>query len=371
MFKTTTLAAATALALSATPLTSFAFQTLWTFNCPVDGCQPETGVVVRNNTLYGPTVYGSLYKYSVPNLQFVNQHMLTYPQGGKPVAEYEWYAGAFYGVAEGGGTGAGTIFKIKPNNSFQLLYSFTGGNDGMQPYGQLLYSPLFGQPAMYGTTMSGGQFGVGTVFLFDPLANTIPLTYEFGGGPDGANPTTGLVGYNGMYYGTTSNGGLNANNGTLFMIDPTLGTKTTLWHFSGGADGGHPSSKLLLVNNEMYGVTTSGGSYGGGIVYQFDPTTQAMTTLCSFGSTSTDGLNPAGDLVYRNGKLYGTAQNGGAFGDGTVFKCNPVTQVEVSKHDLNSAVGDGAHPVSGLAWHQGQLYGTTLQYPGTLFSQTP
>jgi len=71
-----------------------------------------------------------------------------------------------------------------------IVHMFTGGSDG--------YYPLSGVPAdakgnLYGTTLSGGAFGFGTVFEVSPPAApggtwTESILYSFGGAPDGEYP---------------------------------------------------------------------------------------------------------------------------------------------------------------------------------------
>src|SRR5206468_4264945 len=69
--------------------------------------------------------------------------------------------GSFYGTTRYGGTnGSGAVFEIKANGRLTRLYSFTGGNDGAHPYAGLV---LGSDGSFYGTTSDGGG-GAGTVF---------------------------------------------------------------------------------------------------------------------------------------------------------------------------------------------------------------
>ena len=49
--------------------------------------------------------------------------------------------------------GYGTVFKISPNGALTSLYSFTGGNDGANPYAGLVQGS---DGNFYGTTQYGG-----------------------------------------------------------------------------------------------------------------------------------------------------------------------------------------------------------------------
>src|SRR5436190_2003791 len=84
---------------------------------------------------------------------------------------------------------------------------------------------------------------------------------------------------------------------------------------------------------------------------------QTLTTLYSF--TGSDGARPyAGLIADASGNLYGTTDNGGASGYGTVFKVTP-TGTETVLYSFTGG-SDGAYPLAGLiADASGNLYGTT------------
>jgi uncharacterized repeat protein (TIGR03803 family) len=75
--------------------------------------------------------------------------------------------GNFYGTTEAGGTNnAGTVFKISTNGALTSLYSFTGTNDGANPYAGLVQG---NDGYFYGTTYGGGTNGYGTVFRLSAI----------------------------------------------------------------------------------------------------------------------------------------------------------------------------------------------------------
>jgi uncharacterized repeat protein (TIGR03803 family) len=72
----------------------------------------------------------------------------------------------------------------------------------------------------------------------------------------------------------------------------------------------------------LYGTTASGGEFGGGVVFELSPAGKE-TVLHSFALVSGESA-PQGALIQDSvGNLYGTTQNGGTFGYGTVFKLTP------------------------------------------------
>jgi uncharacterized repeat protein (TIGR03803 family) len=125
--------------------------------------------------------------------------------------------GSFYGTTEYGGTnGYGTVFKISAKGAYTHLYSF-GGNDGANPEAALVQGS---DGYFYGTTRGGGSYGPyggGTVFRISTIGALTTL-YSFTGGNDGAQPFAGLVqGSDGNFYGTTAYGG-QGGAGTVFKL---------------------------------------------------------------------------------------------------------------------------------------------------------
>ena len=199
------------------------------------------------------------------------------------------------------------------------------------------------------------------VFKLDPSGNETVL-YNFTGGADGGGPSAGVVrDTDGNLYGTTAYGGdLSACGGhacgVVFKLDPT-GHETVLYSFTGG-DGQTPLADLVRdKNGNLYGTTRDGGAFGYGVVFKVDPTGNE-TVLYSF-TGGADGAHPwAGVVRDENGNLYGTAGGGGAFGHGVVFEVDPTGKETV----LYSFTGgtDGGFPYGGLVRDkQGNLYGTT------------
>lgn len=124
--------------------------------------------------------------------------------------------GSFYGTgADGGLFGHGAVYKVTSTGVEAWLYSFTGGDDGAAPEARL-FAGTDGN--FYGTTTSGGKFGEGTIFKITP-AGAETVVYSFGASPsDGSMPVSGLVrGNDGNLYGTTNSGGT-FGLGTVFKL---------------------------------------------------------------------------------------------------------------------------------------------------------
>ncbi|MGC9948095.1 MAG: choice-of-anchor tandem repeat GloVer-containing protein [Bryobacteraceae bacterium] len=276
--------------------------------------------------------------------------------------------GDFYGTTlSGGAYGGGTVFKITPSGTLTTLHSFcaqSGCTDGDEPYQGLVQAT---NGNFYGTTLGGGAYGNGTVFKITP-SGTLTTLHGFDG-TDGSLPLSILVqATNQNFYGTACSGGAN-NAGTVFEITPA-GTLTTLHSFD-GTDGSCPDAGLVKATNEnFYGTTLSGGAYGYGTVFKITPS-GTLTTLHSFCALSgcPDGYGHYNVLIQAtNGNLYGTTAGGGAGGVswcddgggegwGTVFEITPSGTL-TTLHTFDGT--DGSVPDAGLVQAtNGNFYGTT------------
>lgn len=280
--------------------------------------------------------------------------------------------GNFYGTTKTGGEGSGSVFKITPTGTLTTLYSLNIENpaDGCTPEG--LTEGADGN--FYGTTYTCGTYGAGNVFVVSP-SGTETVLHAFGSNStDGDNPESGLVqAANGNFYGTTANGGAH-DLGSIFTIT-TTGAETILYSFGASSvDGSSPLRLVLGSDGNFYGTTTNGGAHGQGTVFKLTPG-GAETILYSFGASAADGASPNSLLQgFIDGNFYGTTNAGGAYGHGSVFKITPAG-VETILYSFGASTPDGQSPSSLLQASDGNLYGTTYAGGnfggGTLFKLTP
>ena len=194
-----------------------------------DGAQgdgPWGGLILgRAGNLYGTTRSGgthgdgTVFKVDPTGRETVLYSGGSTPNDGLlPLRLVMDSAGNLYGVTElGGANQDGTLFKISPSGKMTTLYSFgSTANDGNTPEG-ILVGKETGN--LFGTTLKGGANGDGTVFEFNPRRDTETILYSFAGGTsDGKRPMGALVMDGaGILYGTTLSGGAHGD-GTVFKI---------------------------------------------------------------------------------------------------------------------------------------------------------
>ena len=297
--------------------------------------------------------------------------------GAEPESSFIKISGKLYGTSvSGGANGVGTIFSFDPSTGAETpVYTFKGGADGASPYGALI--KVGGK--LYGATGYGGgagdcNGGCGTVFSFDPSNGVEAVVHAFQGRPDGDGPNALLhVGH--YLYGTTSGNVI----GVVFSIDVATGVEKTLHVFQeGGADGQNPTGALTDVGGLLYGVTLYGGSsncggVGCGAVFNIDPVTGHEKVVYAF-KGGADGAMPHANLIEVGGLLYGTTDEGGGAGpftggSGTVFSIDPATGAETVLHAFQGG-SDGAYPffAGSLAVLGDTLYGVTFRGGGSSYA---
>lgn len=281
-------------------------------------------------------------------------------------------AGNLYGTSvQGGIYGGGTVFQVTPAGVHTVLYDFTGGADGGEPYKGVT---LDTQGNLYGTAVTGGggscEGGCGVAFKLSNSGGvwTQTVIHTFTGGKDGSGPGSPVaIDKQGNVYGTTPTGGANGM-GVVYQLRPgaTGGWTLRVIHtFTGGSDGGGGSASRLMIDatGNLYGVCTVGGTNGFGTVYKMSSVQGKwqFTTLYAF-KDQPDGALPYGGVISdKAGNLYGTTYYAGVNDLGTVYKLTHGngTWTESVLYSFKGGT-DGASPISSLvADAAGNLYGTT------------
>jgi len=280
-------------------------------------CQGTDGNLYGTTWDGGGSNYGTVFKVTTGGtLSTLAQ--FNYSNGAFPYAGLvQGKDGNFYGTTSVGGNGTGgngTVFSVTPTGTRTTLVQFNGTNGGT-PLASLI---LGSDGNFYGTTSQGGA-GWGTVFQVTPTGTltTLSLFLDYGSYPDGPL----LQGNDGNYYGTTQLGGLNGNgsstSGTLFKVTST-GTTTTLGYFGQEVSGIHPQGSLVQDSDgNFFGSTASGGPDNAGTLFRYNKD-DGLKTLINFNNNN--GADPGSLIIATDGNIYGTTDAGGSANSGTVFR---------------------------------------------------
>jgi uncharacterized repeat protein (TIGR03803 family) len=384
-----------------------AYQVIYDFQGS-DGWLPASVAAAANGDLYGVTVYGGAYgwgtvfKLTAPRARggaWSKTMLYNFPSDNQefPTSLIIDKDGTLYG-AGGGPNTRGFIFRMTPPAShkktwkYAVLYTLTDPSEGSAIQGNLV---LDAEGNLYGATELGGdlncaQDGCGTVFeLKRPTKNggkwRFSVLYTFTGTPDGEEPFAGVTfDQRGNLYGTTNWGG-DLGSGAVYRLTPPEKkgrpwTEAVLHSFAqSNSMGSHPEGPVIFDSSgNLYGTTGFGGDlncsggFGCGVAFELSPPAKdgkawTYTTLYDF-QGGNDGAYPGGYLVFDGkGNFYGTTQEGGAGGGGTVYRVSPPqessgTWTETVLHGFTPNNGDGAVPDFGLTWGKWHdLYGLTSE----------
>jgi uncharacterized repeat protein (TIGR03803 family) len=286
-------------------------------------------------------------------------------------------SGNLYGTTTCGGSspcpgGNGVAFKLSADG-YEVLYTFTGANDGGVPFAPLVFD---GAMNLWGTTTAGGtgaclgHTGCGVVFELTAASgyHTEMPIYTFRGASDGGVPVAPVI-FNAAgteLYGTTFAGGAGScavtksGCGVVFQLSPS-GSEKVLHSFTSGSDGSLPLAPVVFdsTGTILYGTASAGGnaacSGGCGVVFSLsgDLLTTFHTILPFSGA---NGSDPTGGLAVdtATAALYGTTFTGGKYDLGVVFELQPGTREYSLLHSFEGSPKDGANPYAGLVLASGE-----------------
>jgi uncharacterized repeat protein (TIGR03803 family) len=291
----------------------------------------------------------------------------NYPDGRNPMAGVVADAqGRLYGTTEFGGQYYdGIVFRLTPNNptdptyfTEEILHAFSGA-DGANPVAPLV---LGSDGTIYGTTLNGGQSGMGTVFSLANTAGTpITVLHSFTtAGP--AHPAAGLVfGSDGLLYGTTSYYGeaKQAQLGSNFRISP-LGdaVEFQIIDLTGAMGQGFSPQSLIPAGDSLFNgflgvdsVTNIGmgaENVGPGNVYDLSLHANGSATQAPvFNFSASSGLfNPVSQLLKGTNDVgsafFGCAASGATNSAGGVYQLIPTGPGALKETLVNSFGQDGS-----------------------------
>jgi uncharacterized repeat protein (TIGR03803 family) len=215
---------------------------------------------------------------------------------------------------------------VNPDGSgYTVLKNFAFGatGPGANPMETLLEGS---DQILYGTTYGGGVSNKGVVFSLTKDGSTYGILKAFGSpSSDGENPMSPLLeASDGMLYGCAYGGGGTNAAGTVFRLRKDGTGFGVILSFVGlGQDGRHPCGNLVeWTDGALYGTTERGGTNDQGTLYRVNKDGSGYSVLANFGGAW--GVYPRGGLTRGpDGALYGTTDQGGQMGFGTVFRYGP------------------------------------------------
>ncbi len=195
-------------------------------------------------------------------------------------------------------------------DNFKIVHNFTG-NQG-SPSGGLAIDRACN---LYGTAAATYKLAENHgSWIFTPLYNAL-----------GPPP---VIGPAGALYGIANAGLQNCGSsgnqacGLVYRLQPPPTAcltalcgweQTVIYEFQGNPDGWQPTSNLVFDDaGNLYGITSSGGMYGLGTVYELTPSNSGWTetVIYSFQGPPQDGSQPNSLVIGEDGKLSGTTSYG-------------------------------------------------------------
>jgi len=309
---------------------------IYSFKNDYDGANPLSPVTIGpDGSLYGTTIgyydgQGTLYKLQpsptpppspLTPWQFTLLQTFSGLNGDQPLYGPLIFdqAGNLYGTTQFGGGDWGTVWEASPSGSGwteTVLAALTLPSNG--PYSNVAFDNAGN---LYGTT------GTGTyIFQLSPNGSgwTTTILHTFDG-RDGSLAYGGLVrDQAGNFYGATSDGGP-GSSGVTYELSPSGGgwTFQVINYFDSPGQGVFGELTLDAAGN-LYGVRISGGAHDEGELFKLTPSNGSWTLTDLHDFTAADGYFAYGSVVLdADGNIFGTSQDGGAYGKGTVWEYTP------------------------------------------------
>jgi len=375
LFVTTAPITSTSILLTPDPV-CFDFNNLIGYNVRLNTLMQATDGLIYgtlqnvDSSISGPskTWNGQLFSMDPVTEQVTILFKFTDPTlyGNTPQAGVVEIAGELYGTcAKGGDNGAGIIWKWNiATDTFTKLYSMNASTEGAGPSGTLLYRG----GKLYGTCNSKGANDVGTLFEFDPIAETYTVLLQMDDNesiryPEG--PLTEVI--SGELWGTSNNGGTN-DKGTVFKYTLSTGNDDIVVNLDDVPNAGDVSASggvMLASDGNVYFNTIVGGDSDNGTLCQITniSTSPSLNVVYSF-----DNVYGVGDAVCPveiAGNLYGCTNKsnqdvtGCSPPVGSIYKYDISVGIFTTLHAFNAPT-DGGRPYLGQLLPLGDvLYGMT------------
>jgi uncharacterized repeat protein (TIGR03803 family) len=355
------------------------YATIHHFGDPVNGQSCESALVeAGDGFLYGTTLFGGTNSQGVifrlsrdgSSYEVVHNLVAAAGDGGSPWCTLvEGTDGSLYGATRG----PSVVFRY---NWQENVYAGLANVDSLSVQPSRFNPGLLrgSDGLLYGVSDRGGAHDAGMLYRLQESGSNLTKIVDFGATNfGGVTPRASLVlGTDGLYYGSTERGGV-LNLGTIFAMSGDGFNLSVIRHFGAAGDGRLPNGVIEGSDGLFYGTTQQGGTAGQGILFAISKNGSNHTVLRSFavGPLSTDGKTPRGNLVEApDGFLYGLTSFGGLSNRGTVFRIGKDGSNYSIIHDFLLAT-HGAGPRDLILGSDQVLYGITttggITNRGTIF----
>lgn len=259
--------------------------------------------------------------------------------------------GKLYGIATSGGRpnseggGNGVLFSIDPNGiGYTEVHVFDFGmNVATYDLGLVTDGKTF-----YGISSAGGAANAGVIYAIGVDGTNFRILHALDGAAEGGGPSDEMTLVNGNeLVGVTMRGGA-SDQGTLFTMN-TDGTGFTVRQsFSTFVNGAFPHGDLVEIDGRLFGTTSLGGAgfptiSPVGSIYSTNLDGTDLQTAYTFNGLQVngvkDGASPYGQLVADENNIYGVTGSGGANGFGTVFSIPVSGGTSVDAPVINVTLG--------------------------------
>ncbi|MGZ3863032.1 MAG: choice-of-anchor tandem repeat GloVer-containing protein [Bacteroidia bacterium] len=285
---------------------------------------------------------GTLEEYDTTTNTVIKRYDFDYDSGpgGLPYGNLiQASDGYLYGMTSSSLIGSGgALFKYDIASAVLTDLKHFSAAFGYSPQGDLLQAT---DGKLYGMAMYGGLNNEGCLFYYDIVSDTLVKLLDFDFTLTGGKPNGSLIqASDGLLYGLMMEGGAN-NAGTLFSYDITTNTfsKKIDFNYPANGIGCMPMGSLMQADNgKLYGLTNKGGLHNFGTLFEYNITSNILTKKYDFNGIN--GKYSKGTLMQAsNRKLYGQTQLGGSFSGGVLFEYDIDKDTLIKKADFVVTTG--------------------------------
>jgi len=304
-------------------------------------------VQVDNDKLYGTTYSGGefdrgvLFEWDISTNRYTKKADFNGTETGSHPMRSLVLAdnGKLIGTTPPYQDGPPAIFEWDPStNVLTKRYTFPSDANWFFPMGSLVKAK---NGKIYGTACGGDINNSGEIFEWDPFANTYLKRFEGGGSRFTLTPAS-----NGKLFGVTEGG--TTGKGGIFEWDPNTNTFCNKCDYIGSTIYIFLCSPLIQADNgKFYGrLSSNGGEQLDGIIYEWDTIFNIATRRIGNTDLYLSQEDDSPMLQASNGKIYGISSGGGKYGKGTLFEYDPVKNIFETKTNFNTI--NGSTPSGGL-----------------------